>query len=825
MDWQRKKSSYALWFLYLIAACMGLLTVSQAFCDQREIKGNFIWLLFAGVLLIGGLFSVAICILRRRFLNEITVGKKLSIALPIIEILLVAGIMGAGIMARMECIEHSEVGSLYELAMMKYQTPLVELTHGAENVYLHILHFICFLLGNNSYFCICLHMALTVLVGVIWYLAVRNLSGSVSALVFLSFYFLDPYMTKQSASLSPMPIFLFFYGIGLLFVSAFLKYHASFILISLFAGIWIGITGYMDVFGWTLLIFAFSIYHVMETEYGGRKGRKLTASLLLVLGALVGFGCMILVKTLHTGQQFFTVLNNWGNQYIPSGMYDIEKLRALSKAFPDALIPLMAILFGIFGLCSFYFRGKKERISPWIGLLIVCMAALPVSFPFLENYAGIVPGASAFVHKVDFVIGGGEMIVMCMYVLAGLGIYGVLMPENCVEVKGEKTSSVKNLRVNYQEWKATRKQIKEKKKAELLYAVDHPETMEGKNFISMFLYKRAKQKIERQRDADKVMHALNSLSGDHIVIEDFSRDPHPEEAKNETGLFHVKKHAETALDEVSTEEIKAVENQAEEIETEESKAEEIKKEETRTEGIKTEEAKTEETKPKDDESEDGIAEEAKPKDDESEDGMTGGDKSEGGKSEDAMSKDDTSEDVKTEDRKAVDDGLEAGMTGGDKSEGGKPEDAMSKDDTSEDVKTEDLKAEDDKAEDGKSEGGKPEDVVSKDVKSEETMTEGATEEITKPEENGKVTDKSEENGTEARETELKKAEQGGTKEGKVEAEKIEKNQMKENKPAEPGKVVHYLENPLPLPKKAVFDPMDYDYEVADDDDYDLNDDD
>ena len=39
------------------------------------------------------------------------------------------------------------------------------------------------------------------------------------------------------------------------------------------------------------------------------------------------------------------------------------------------------------------------------------------------------------------------------------------------------------------------------------------------------------------------------------------------------------------------------------------------------------------------------------------------------------------------------------------------------------------------------------------------------------------------------------------------------------------KKVKLLENPLPLPKKLVYDPMDYDYEVSDDDDYDIKDDD
>ena len=711
MDWQRKKSSFAFWFLYLIVVCLGAFTISQAFCDQREIKGNFIWLLFAGVLLFGGLFSVAFCMLRKRFINTITVGQRQKIAMMIMEALLVAGITYAGIMARIAYLDNCKVGNLFELATMKYKTPLVELTHGAENLYLHILHFICFLLGNNSYFCICFHLILTVLVGTVWYWAIRDLSGGVSAIVFLLFYSLDPYMTKQATELSPMPLLLLFYGIGLLLVAAYLRHHASLILISLLAGIWIGITGFMDLFGWTLLVFAFSIHHVIGEE---KQAHKLTASLILLLGSVMGFLGMILIRGLHTRQSFMTVLNNWGSQYVPTGTYDVLKLKAYFDAYPDAQFALAAVFLCVFGLCSFYFRGKKERISPWICLLVLCVISMPLSCPFLEKYTGFVPGASTYIHDVDFVIGAGELIIMCMYVMAGLGIFGVLMPETYTAVEAQKSNAVRNMRTNYQDWKVNQKKNKEKKKSELLYAIDHPETMEGKGFIAIFLYNRAKQKIERQRDADKVMHALNSLSGDHIVIDDFSRDPHPEEVKNEKeiGLFHTKKHAENVSEETRMEEKGSEKNDMKESITEETEKEETGK--------------------------DGIIEKEEPGN------YNIIDKEENQKEEIIKTEAEREETVKVE---------------------------------KEEVKKEEIKKEEIELE-----------------KSDNTEN---------------------------------KVEPNELKEGKLEEEKTEKYTNEDHKQEEnkPKGAVRLLDNPLPLPKKLVFDPMDYDYEVPDDDDYDLKDDD
>lgn len=39
--------------------------------------------------------------------------------------------------------------------------------------------------------------------------------------------------------------------------------------------------------------------------------------------------------------------------------------------------------------------------------------------------------------------------------------------------------------------------------------------------------------------------------------------------------------------------------------------------------------------------------------------------------------------------------------------------------------------------------------------------------------------------------------------------------------AAPAIPIHYIENPLPLPKKREHKVLDYDYEVADDDDFDI----
>ncbi len=36
-----------------------------------------------------------------------------------------------------------------------------------------------------------------------------------------------------------------------------------------------------------------------------------------------------------------------------------------------------------------------------------------------------------------------------------------------------------------------------------------------------------------------------------------------------------------------------------------------------------------------------------------------------------------------------------------------------------------------------------------------------------------------------------------------------------------GRQIQYIENPLPLPKKSTKKALDYDYEVSDDDDFDI----
>lgn len=718
MNWKRTKTGYAFWFFCLIATGFGLFVWSEVFCEQREIKNSLIWIVFAGVLLIGGLFSVGTCLLKERFWPVWKVGKKWRYVLAVVEILLFLGILGMGISLRVSQLGHAEAGNLYEMAIMRYRTALIELPKADENLYLHILHFICFLLGNTSYFCIRFHLVLTIMVGVIWYFGVRGLAGSVSALVFLFFYCMDPCMISQSVKLSADPINLFFYGIGLLLVKAFLKRHSNSWGICVFAGLWIGAAGFMDVFGLTLLFFAFSIYHVVCEESAKGIHGKPVATAFLLSGCLVGFFGSGLLHSIHTETDYLSVLSNWRTLCMPISLENLSLSRAfLAFSFGrgmDGFFGMLIYMFCLFGITSFIVRKKGDGISAWASTLIFCLLAY-----FFGCHAE-------------------SLIAMCFFALAGSGIRETFMPDIVSEAAVETLTERKRISTYFIEFADGIKQNKRKRKEALLYAVDHPETMEGKNPIVKFLYKRAKEKVERQRDADKVMNALNSLSGDHIVVEDFTRDSHPEETKKEKdgGLFHILKHDES--EGVVKEQTIRPEDQSPEASMEEEAGSE------KTEAVETEVVETKAAEYKNEESK--------------------------------------TEAAKNQEIKAV----EA---------------------KNEKAKAEETEADEAKAEEAKTDETKAEEAITEEIKTEK----GMAEEVKAEEKKGSK----------------KKSAKHHAKKNRIQGEKSEGNTVSaetEGNTNHEGNQVKLLENPLPLPKKAVFDPMDYDYEVADDDDYDIKDD-
>lgn len=529
MDWKRTKSSFVFWGFLLAVICVSAFFSLEAFCSQQGIPKNFIWPIYAGVLLLGGLFSVLISLGRRHVWPELKSGFLIW---RVMELLCLACLVACGVSLRLQELTNAQAGRLYEMAMMRYQTPIPDLLHGAENLYLQMLHGICFLLGNTPYFCIRFQLVLTILAGVIWYFGIRLVSGPVVALVFSAFYFLDLDMITEVHVLSVRPFLFVIYGIGLVLIGVWLRSTKWIWLCSVLAGLWIGISGYMDILGWTLLAFVFSVHHLEKEDGNMLKRWKWIAVALTLVGSVLGFLLAGGWSDLVFGRTLGTAYGRWFSLYRLEGFITLSGFRGLFDGRMGHESLLIAILLCIMAICPFWIRKDAEKISPWTAVLLISASAL---FLQKENWIW------------GYAFGEIGLTRMCLFILAGVGIYDMLIPEvlvmreerlDTVPKAAKEPFSVRRLILEFRKGK-------EERKAALLSLADHPEILEQKNFIAKCYYQKMIEKIQRQKDIDKVMYALHSLSGDHVVIEDFVRDPHPEMTKEkEMPLFHHKKQEE-----------------------------------------------------------------------------------------------------------------------------------------------------------------------------------------------------------------------------------------------------------------------------------------
>ena len=150
MNWKRNKLSFALWVFLSVITCLTGYFVAYGFSVKYNIQGLLFWAIFAGVLLAGGLISVLFTWIKDHLLQ----GKKEKKSLWLgIEIVLFLGILIVGIVLRAKQLPNFTVsGDLFDAIKMKYQEGFPKYFYCVDDLYLGILHEICFFFGNMPTF-------------------------------------------------------------------------------------------------------------------------------------------------------------------------------------------------------------------------------------------------------------------------------------------------------------------------------------------------------------------------------------------------------------------------------------------------------------------------------------------------------------------------------------------------------------------------------------------------------------------------------------------------------------------------------------------------
>ena len=251
LNWKKNVFSYAAWLACLIMTGYGVWTLTRLRLSETGIPGGAIVdLISGGVLLLAGLLNVLVLLYRKKRHGRRRARKRIEWIGRLAEIFLSLALLAAGAYLRWEKLPYADGMGYYESAMVKAGQGLPLLRHGAGSLYLQALHGICFVLGNNPVFCTWFQLALQVLAGIVCFLGIRRLTGSLSAILFAACYFLSPGIVERAASLGPEPLFLILFGIGLLAAGGFLKKTSGLPLGYALTGAVIGFAVYLDVSDW-----------------------------------------------------------------------------------------------------------------------------------------------------------------------------------------------------------------------------------------------------------------------------------------------------------------------------------------------------------------------------------------------------------------------------------------------------------------------------------------------------------------------------------------------------------------------------------------------
>ncbi|MBP5732296.1 MAG: hypothetical protein J6W66_00485, partial [Lachnospiraceae bacterium] len=116
MDWKRTKVSYVLWALFLAMTAIASWQILEVFCGQKGIHGYYVYLITAGVLLVGGAVGALIIVARNKLFPHV---KENALALLVFEAVILIAVLVAGILSRIQALPNAESGNLYLLAQMR----------------------------------------------------------------------------------------------------------------------------------------------------------------------------------------------------------------------------------------------------------------------------------------------------------------------------------------------------------------------------------------------------------------------------------------------------------------------------------------------------------------------------------------------------------------------------------------------------------------------------------------------------------------------------------------------------------------------------------
>lgn len=362
-----------MWFLYTLFTVAVLMLATQAQAEK----------LF-GKILFGGLipgFGIAVLTgvavyLRQWFIERKRNKAKLDTfssenaaqsstghgARVVWEILDVVALLAVGLILRLDRLSdvQGELSVYYETAMVVKGQVIPSVVHGADYLYLHVLHLLFLFVGNKFVAAVWLQIILQLLAALMLFAGMRRLAGPAASLVMLGFFMFAGSMIDGAVMLSPQMLYLLLLAIGINFLAECQKSRLNH-LAFLGVGIWTGLMGYLDIGGFLLLILLVSCA-VGDRNVKTDPGNKLGAFCFGLSGTLAGFLGAIGADAFISGRAFGSVLDAWLGLYHPGDFQSSVLFNHVSTGWWTVVLTVFMIA-GVFG---FWYDKERDRMSMWV---------------------------------------------------------------------------------------------------------------------------------------------------------------------------------------------------------------------------------------------------------------------------------------------------------------------------------------------------------------------------------------------------------------------------------------------------------------------------
>ncbi|MGN0401051.1 MAG: glycosyltransferase family 39 protein [Acetatifactor sp.] len=360
MNWKKNYFSYAVWFIYTFITGFCLLALVSTFrLPVWQTAG-----LSTLIVVLGGPLVL--------LLHKISFGKSekdrriVSIAVEILMVLLIAA---AGIFLRV--LKFSEAGDssfYFNLASLEAGKKIPQIAQGAVYFYLQILREVFFFFGNNMTAALVFQTVVQTAAFLVLYFAVRQMTGTLPALIMLALCEFSGYMTESALRLSPDCLYLLFWAVSLIWISS-IHGEKTDPIEFIPVGIFTALMGYTDVMGFLLFVFAIAaIFRAKEEKQA--KGSKRIAVLVCFFSTVISFLLFELLDSCLSKKSFGSVLKAWLIQYQPERFHMPVTTGSITDSWE--LYVLLAML--LLGVYSFWWDKKKDRIKGWVCCVVILMA-------------------------------------------------------------------------------------------------------------------------------------------------------------------------------------------------------------------------------------------------------------------------------------------------------------------------------------------------------------------------------------------------------------------------------------------------------------------